>query len=311
MTITQHLQSFAGLPVVPFEGGGGSARGISGTVAHRLALEYDDKHTFPELLDLYLAEPGAEATTALVVGAWGEEMFSGNNSQAVEALVAARGRLPQLRALFLGDITYEECEISWIHQGDVSPLLTAYPNLQEFRVRGVQELTFGRLRHPNSRMLAIESGGLPEEVLQEVWAAELPKLEYLELWLGTVHYGGIDTIAPLEPLLSGRLFPRLQYLGLRDSDIADQVAQAAANSSLLERIRILDLSLGNLSDEGATALIDSPAVRRLQKLDIHHHYVSEWVTTSLHGLGIEIDAGDAQDPQGQGGADDRYNAVSE
>jgi hypothetical protein len=226
------------------------------------------------LLDLYLVEPGAGGTTALVVGAWGEAMYEAGGPHVVEALVAARDRLPRLRALFLGDITFDECEISWIHQGDVSPLFTAYPELEEFRVREVGGLTFGKLGRPSLRVLAVESGELPAEILEELWAAELPKLEHLELWLGSTGYGGIDSPAPLEPLLAGHVFPWLSYLGLRNSDIADALAAAVAASSVLQRILVLDLSLGNLSDEGARALLASPALRRLRRLDIHHHFVT-------------------------------------
>src|SRR4051812_43476346 len=104
-----------------------------------------------------------------------------SHREVIEPLIAARGRLPNLRSLFLGDITSEECEISWINQGDVTPLLAAYPLLEEFRVRGVEQLSFAGLRHANLRSLAIESGGLPACVLEEVWAADLPELEHLEL----------------------------------------------------------------------------------------------------------------------------------
>ena len=34
----------------------------------------------------------------------------------VAALVAARDRLPALRALFLGDVTRDQCEVSWLNQ---------------------------------------------------------------------------------------------------------------------------------------------------------------------------------------------------
>src|SRR5436305_4106160 len=100
------------------------------------------------------------------------------SAEVVEALVAGRDRLPNLRALFFGDITYEECEISWIRHGDVSALLPAYPRLEEFRIRGASDLTFGALRHRGLRSFAVESGGLPEPLLREVWAADLPKLEH-------------------------------------------------------------------------------------------------------------------------------------
>jgi hypothetical protein len=162
--------------------------------------------------------------------------------------------MPALRALFLGDIIVEENEISWIVQSDVSPLLDAFPALEELRVRGGQGLTLGAPRHARLRSLAIETGGLDAGLVRSLAAADLPELEHLELWLGTTDYGGTVTVADLEPILSGRLFPKLRYLGLRDSEIADEVAAALASAPILERVRVLDLSLGTLGDAGAAAV---------------------------------------------------------
>ena len=143
---------------------------------------------------------------------------------AVETLVAARERLPKLRAIFLGDIISEECEISWIRQSDVSPLLEAYPKLEQFWIRGADGLALGNLRHERLRTLVIQSRGLAASVVRQVAAAHLPELEHLELWLGESYYDGDATINDLMPILSGEILPRLQYLGLRNSEIADEIA---------------------------------------------------------------------------------------
>src|SRR5262249_12656041 len=159
-----------------------------------------------------------------------------DSAPIVEALVAGRAKLPNLRALFLGDIIGEECEVSWIHQSDVGPLLKAHPALEEFRVRGSDNLTFGKLKHKALKHPAIETGGMPVALVREICAATLPELEHLELWLGTPRYGGDATPRHLRPILSGQKFPKLRYLGLRDSEIADQVAAAVARAPVLERI---------------------------------------------------------------------------
>jgi hypothetical protein len=65
----------------------------------------------------------------------------------------------------------------------------------------------------------------------------------------------------------------------------------------MERLRVLDLSLGNLGDLGAEALLATPALARLERLDIHHHYVSPGLVGRLAALGIQVDAGDAQEPE--------------
>ncbi|HNC46778.1 MAG TPA: hypothetical protein PLU80_21590, partial [Acidobacteriota bacterium] len=145
-------------------------------------------------------------------------------------------------------------------------------------------------------------------VVRAVTAADFPELEHLELWLGTENYGATTEPVDLAPLFSGRLFPKLKYLGLRNSDFSDLIATAMADSPLLERLETLDLSLGTLGDEGAEALLKSPATAKLRFLDLHHHYCSDEMMEKLKALGIKVDLSDAQ---GECDQDDRYVEVGE
>jgi predicted DNA-binding WGR domain protein len=267
------------------------------TVAYRVAGEEGG----PENLEALLTDPALGLVQALVIGwCFGEDYGSGSSEVVVKALVNARERLPNLRALFLGDITYEEREISWIHHGDITGLLKAFPQLEHFRVRGGEGLSLKKFKHENLKTLAFEASNLPRGVVKAVGESSLPALEHLELWLGTSEYGANTTVADLKGILAGKATPALRYLGLRDSEIADDIARALAKAPLLERIRVLDLSLGTLGDKGAEALLDVPAVGRLEKLDIHHHFVSPALVKRLEGLGIEVDAGDAKEPEDVG-----------
>lgn len=286
MGIHKHAKTFAGRPVRDFDP---DAKPSRAKCVYRIAIKYDDKRTFPELLDAFLTAHGGPTLTALVVGAWKYDDMLASSAELVEALVAAKDRMPNLKSLFFGDVTFDQCEISWIRHGDVSPLLPAFPKLQEFRIRGTSDLTFGTLKHPRLTSFAVESGGLSADLIDEITAAKLPKLEHLELWLGDDEYGGIDTAGPLKKLLSGKKFPHLSYLGLRNSHVADKVAAAAAKSPLLDRLHTLDLSLGNLGDDGAKALIASAGVTKLKLLDLHHHFISEPVVRELRKLKVKVD----------------------
>lgn len=313
MVISAHVETFAGLPVRDYDPGT-PLQGPAETI-YRLSctgMGRGEEPAMTEILATFLDDPAAGQAPGLVIGAWDyDDMVSTGPGAVIEALVAARDRLPNLKALFLGDIVYEECEISWINQGDVSPLLAAYPDLEHFRVRGGTGLTLGTPRHGRLRFLTIEAGGLPANVVREAAVAELPQLEHLELWLGTPEYGGDATPEDLRPILDGLVFPRLRYLGLRNSAAADAIARAVATAPVLERIRILDLSLGNLSDEGAEPLLTSPAVARLEKLDLHHHYLSAAVQDRFRRLGPDVDLGEQREPDVYGEEEHRYNAVSE
>jgi len=311
MAIYEHIDTFAGLEVEDWSPGDGP---LQPDTLYRIGLSYSDADNgelWSDQLDALLDQPGAEQLRGIVVGPWHNMFEEGANAeQVVEALVAARDRLPNLRAIFFGDIISEECEISWIQNTDLSPLLTAYPELEYLTARGGNGLTFGAIRHASLRELVIQAGGLDARTVREAAGADLPALEHLELWLGTENYGGNARVADLAALLDGSRFPRLRSLGLRNSDISDAIAVALVSSPLLERVEVLDLSLGTLGDEGAQALLEAPAVRRLRKLDIHHHYCSEAMVERLAALGVELDASEAGG-DGDGDESDRYVAVGE
>lgn len=304
--------TFAGKPVQPYRPGSSIVNAAA--AAWRLSIDYDaheEGETFPDLLARFLADPLSGEVTTLVIGDWGGAGMGNDSAPVVEALVGAHERLPHLAALFIGEMVSEESEISWIHLSDLSPLWTAYPALQHLRIRGGEGLSLGTMKLAHLKSLVIESGGLAAEVVEEVGGADLPELEYLEIWLGDDGYGATTRPEDLAPILSGNKFPKLQHLGLRDSCIADEVAAAVAGAPVMQRIATLDLSLGNLSDTGAKALLASPYLKRLAFLDIHFHYVSEAVTDQLRRLVPRLNADDRREADEDGDETYRYVAVSE
>jgi len=312
--IYEHITNFAGKPVKDWEAQSGIQDPEGACYALRLSYEEaEEGRRWTDKFAAFLDDSSSNRVSGIVIGDWGVLSSATDETSApvVEALVAARDRLPNLRAIFFGDIIGEECEISWIRQSDISPLFTAYPQLEHFCVRGADGLSLGALKHDRLKSLIIQSGGLGVNVVREVAAADLPELEHLELWLGEENYGGDATVADLAPILDGGLFPKLKYLGLRDSEIADEIARAVATAPVVERIRVLDLSLGALTDEGAAALLAGPAIARLEKLDVHHHFCSEEMTAKLQSLGVEVDASEREKPDVYGDEVWRYVAVGE
>lgn len=294
MTISAHLTHFAGFKVTSWEPG--QPLGDPATTIHRLAVEYDDETNWTAKFRAFLELPGVGETQGLVVGLWDTEAgMDGSPDEVIEALVTAHGSLPKLRTIFINDITYEENEVSWIPNGDVSPIFAAYPGLEHFGIRGGNNLSLGHLALPQLRSLEIQAGGLSAELVREVMSAELPKLERLELYLGTDNYGATNTPEDLAPLLDGKLFPSLKYLGLKNSDHQDQIAQILANAPVLEGLETLDLSMGILTDEGAAALIASPLVAKLKKLDVSFNWCSDEMVAKLEALPTEVDASDQQE----------------
>jgi hypothetical protein len=303
--ITRYIDILAGKPVLDWN----PQSRIQGALGACYALRSDAEEEYGGLqwtdkFAAFLDDPYSSEVYGIVTGSW-----RAPSPEMVEALVSARDRLPNLRAIFFGDITWDDANIFWDSQTDVSPLFLAYPRLEHFCVRG--GVSVGSLKHDRLKSLVIESIGLSAEIVREVAAADLPELENLELWLGENNLGGDATVEDLAPILDGESFPKLKYLGLRNSEITDEIARALVASPIIKRIRVLDLSLGTLSDEGAAALLANPSIAKLEKLDIHHHFCSEEMTGKLESLGIEVDADGRLEPNDAGDAVWRYIAIIE
>ncbi len=290
---TKHIEEFAGKKVVQFE----DASAWQGPdVAYRVGVEWEDEHPFQERLAALLAQPGIDQLTHLVIGFWDSDFEGADSSAVVQSLVEQASRLSNLTALFLGDVTYEEQELSWIVQSNVTPLLNALPKLQWFQIRGSSELSFERTSHAALKTLIVESGGLPRSVLRQIALCDFPALEHLELHLGEENYGWDGTVDDLQPFLSGERYPNLRYLGLRDSNIVDEIAAMVVNAPITRRIEVLDLSLGNMSESGARSLMLLPRDGQLKRLDVSHHYIPEDVVAELkQSLPFEVVANDPQD----------------
>ncbi|GLW05188.1 hypothetical protein Misp01_03180 [Microtetraspora sp. NBRC 13810] len=305
-------ETYAGLPVTHLpDSGEEEPLPDPGSVAWRLtASEWDDTadSTMAECFDRFLGLVDTAKVTALVIGGW-EDSYETPSDTLVSRLAESAGRLPELRSLFFGAISSEEAEISWIQQSDITPLLTAFPRLERLEVRGGSGLRLNPVRHDALRILRVETGGLPGEVVRAIGACDLPALEHLELWLGVENYGGDTTTPDLGPILTGERLPSLRHLGLQDSEIQDDVAAAVAAAPIVARLESLNLSMGVLTDTGAEALLSGQPLTHLRRLDLHHHFLTDAmmkrVTAALPG--VEVVLSDRQRTD----RDWRYVAVSE
>jgi len=303
MTISEQTVRFFGKEVQDFEPGTTPSRDAG--IVHRLSLEYDAETSMTTLLTDFLASCDKASLEALVIGAWGDPASDGPG-EFLEVLVANAPQLPAFKALFVGDMTYEECEISWINQGDYAPLLAAFPRLQALRIRGATGLSLPAIAHTGLRELVIECGGLPSDITAALARSALPFLETLELWIGTDNYGFDGDLAAIIDVVDQLRTPTLKTLALRDAEIADEIAEWLAGESWVAQLSTLDLSLGTLGDVGARALLASPHVRGLGRLDLSHHYISQQLQDELAKAIPNVVLADPQDDD-----EDRYVAVGE
>lgn len=305
MGVYEHLESYAGLPVTSFTEGEGFPP--AGSTAW-MVRTYFEAASFQEVFEEFLDKIDTTRVTALIIGYWGAS-YDSNYTEPVPALVEAADRFPLLRSLFLGDITGEESEISWIEHTDITPLFTAFPLLERFEVRGGSGLRLSPISSPALKVLRFESGGLPAGVVRAVGASDLPALEHLDLWLGTDNYGGDSTVGDLAPILAGERLPALRRLGLEDSEIQDEIAAAVAEAPVVARLESLSLAMGILTDDGAEALLSGQPLTHLRELDLHHHFLSETMMERVRASlpGVQVDLSEQEKPHD----DWRYIAVSE
>lgn len=289
----------------------GQRKALGPDVAARLVVNSNSDGAFGLKFEEMLASPGADELRALVIGLWGWVADS-DSAVVVTHLVSFADRLPALEALFVGDIAWDEAEISWIQQSDLSPLWAAFPKLRFFGARGGDGLRLGAAAHPRIETLILESGAMPSAAVREAAAARMPELTHFEIWTGSPEYGADSQIGDLAPLLSGEGCPKLKTLAIRNCAFADDVAIALAGGPLLERLDRLDFSMGALGDDGAEALLAAPAARGLKSLDLTHNFLTAPMRARLEaelggaGVALSLSGGEDGAPR-----DERFVAVSE
>lgn len=329
MSISHHIEQFHGLPVFDFAEAVRNGRDMppASTVAWKIGVDLDEARsggesslltptirswaygsgsameaepatpskavsmsTFDEAWRHFLESVDTEQVTAIVTGMWfGWEPQP--LAPVLAEITAAAPALPALRALFIGDITGEECEISWLEMCDITPVFTTFPGLTEFVVRGGSCLELEPVRHEHLSSLRFESGGLAGHVVRAVGECELPALTELDMWLGVEEYGGNHSLDDLAPLLTGTGLPALRRLGLQNTEYQDDVAIAVTRAPILPQLEHLALGMGTLGDNGAEALLDAAPFGRLRSLDLHHHYIGEIMQDRLRAAlaGVELD----------------------
>jgi len=276
------------------------------THAPRLQVEFETEDRAADFLKTLMADPRAEELTALVFGSWAGELTDEPPQEEIETLVAGKDKLPSLRAIFLADIPYSENEMSWIMLCGLGPIWSAFPKLEQFIVRGCEDLSLELETHDHLKSLRIETGGMDQKTVQEVGAANLPALESLELFIGTDRYGRSCSVEDIVGILHAEKFPKLTKLGLQNADIINELIPGLVASSLFKQLKEVDLAYGVLGDEGANQLLAAD-LGHLEKINLHHNYLTEETLQKFAELDCEVDGSGQQDATDE----DRYVAVGE
>lgn len=250
--------------------------------------EEGDKSTQTMVADI-MEDPDFMDLEEIVIGDWGNA-WEDDVQKIIDDIIENKEQFSHIKSLFIGDMDFEECEVSWIMQGHYENLFRAMPQLEKLTIKGSEDLDLGEVEAPNLQSLEIICGGLPKDVIQSVRDAKLPALKSLTLYIGIDNYGFDGTIKDIEELLEKSNFPALENLAIVDSEIQDEICKAVLESKYMKQIKRLELSMGSLTDKGGQLLLDKlPEFPNVKYLDVHYHYLSDEMMEKLEALPIEVD----------------------
>jgi predicted DNA-binding WGR domain protein len=269
---------------------------ISETEKKYRTYYYDDGVGVLEFAEYILNDPDLPKLKSIIIGMWSESMYDDSPDEIFTMMINNKEKFQHIESLFVGDMGYEENEISWIHQGNYEDLLKALPNLKSLTIKGSAGLVLGKIDHAHLEALEIITGGLPVSVVNDIKAAHLPNLKNLVLYLGVEDYGYDCQLSDFADLAKKSLFPNLIHLGFTNSDEQDNLVRIILESDLLPQLEVIDISCGSLSDIGANLIIRSPSkLVKLKKLIASHHFMSEDMMKQFMELPFEVDISDPRD----------------
>lgn len=243
----------------------------------RFSLDWDEQEAGATLIDkmkFYLSEHGEYKYKALDIGYW-EEAYECDSEHIVKYLAENRDLFPYVNEIFIGDMEQEENEISWIIQSDMSPLIKAFP-LEILKVQGGNGLRFSPVKSDTLKVLEIISGGTPREPILDLQKCEFPNLERLEVYLGEENYGFDATMEDIKGLMSKELYPSLKYLGIKNSELQNEIFEAVLESDILPQLEVLDISYGTFDNKGAKVLLENiEKLKHLDKINIEYNFLTE------------------------------------
>lgn len=248
----------------------------------------EEQHkTMENLVEEILTDPELPELEEVVIGqftvGYDDE---GNMDAIIKGLVDNKEKLQHIKSFYFGDMDYEECEVSWITQGNYSPLWEAFPNLEKLRIKGSNELSLGKLSHAKLSTLQLINGGLDKSVLAEIRDADLPALKDLIIYLGDDNYGANINKEEIVDFGNHAKLPALRELGLVNSYKQDELVAAILPTDLAKRCEVLNFSYGALTDQGVKEIIDVlPELSELKEITIEHHYVEQKMQDKLMEAG--------------------------
>jgi uncharacterized protein (TIGR02996 family) len=258
-----------------------------------------------DILDAVLRHPSGRYVVELAFQSNGDP--NEDDLQSLIDLLAKRAP-PTVRKLTFGD---NVDQISWHHTGNLGRLWKAVPNLEILEIE-TGEFEVGKLTAPALQRAIFITGGLSTTCGKGIATGHMPSIRHLEIYYGDDNYGGRCSIKEARPLLDRSDLVHLEYLGLKNSQFANELAGALAGAKVVKRLKTLDLSLGTLTDDGARALADArSSLRHLEVLDLRRNFLTQDGIDAVKGLCKKVLVDDQNKPWNFDGELHYYVAVAE
>lgn len=258
--------------------------------------ESDETTDAQTLSEEILADEELEKLEEIIIGCWGES-YDNSVQPLLDMFSDHSASFEHIKSLFVGDMSFEECEVSWIEQGDYSRIWKSLPKLKKLTIKGASGLTLGKIEHDELEELNIICGGLHAEVIQQIAKAKLPKLKRLSLYLGVEDYGCDATTEDVRALLKADFIKSLEHLELGNSEFQDEIVEEFMKLNSIYTLKTLSFAYGTLTDKGAEFILSHVDIlKKLEILNLTHHYLSDEMMKKLENSGIHVILEEQNDP---------------
>jgi len=268
--------------------------------------ELGESQRMPAVLARLLAHPAGRLVRELDLGL--PPCEPGDIEWHFESLievVAGAGPLPRLQVLRMTREAEHMDQSSWRRIGDIRGLWAAVPELRILEMLGSEgsdggtPLEMGTISARKLERLVLQSSGLSKDAIDALLRSPLPELRHLELWFGQHDYGNTCSLEDVGRLLASPGFPKLEALGLKNSEWEGELIDTVAEGALIKRISRLDLSMGILCTEAVDHLLAArERFAHLDALDVSDNFITGDDAARLQAALPQAIVGASKEPWG-------------
>lgn len=156
-------------------------------------------------------------------------------------------------------------------------LLQWFPKLLYLYLKnGTDQSTIGRdCSYPEMYYLGIESCGMSNTLLVNLFSNKFENLIELEIWVGCEERGNVSDISQFSNLLNKSFAPKLKVLRIRNTEKINDLLPGIVSSPLFADLAEIDFSFGVVDNNSFQYLTNIIESENIKVLLIYDHYIEE------------------------------------